>query len=606
MSRVPSKDEILTWLRENPGQSGKREIARAFGVKGANRVALKQILREMQADGLLARERGAYRDSAALPPVAVLVVEAPDAEGELMAVPQHWQGTGEAPRVQIVARRGDPALGEGDRVLCRIARIEDETGLRHEGRLIRRLAPGPQRVLGIFRKAEQGGRILPVTKGEDREWLVAPGETGHAREGELVEGEVLGRPSLGLPRARVAARLGDPGAPRAVSLIAVHEHGLPVEFPESALEEAEAARPVALGEREDLRALPFVTIDPEDARDHDDAVCAMPDDATGNPGGWILWVAIADVAHYAPPGGALDREARRRGNSTYFPDRVVPMLPEALSGGLCSLHEALDRPCLAVRMVLGADGRKRSHRFARALMRSQASLTYEEVQRAADGGGGMAESTLAAIRDLYGAYRSVQRAREERQPLDLDLPERRIVLSPEGKVTSVAFRERLEAHRLIEEFMILANVAAAETLEAHRRPLIYRVHEEPTRERLEALREIVEGCGLALAKGQVLKTAHFNRLLAQAAGKDFAEMLHLSVLRTQTQAYYSPKNLGHFGLNLARYAHFTSPIRRYADLVVHRALISAHGWGRDGLSPGEVELLEETAKHISMTERRSM
>ncbi len=477
-------------------------------------------------------------------------------------------------------------------------------------RIIRRIGMGPRRVLGIYHEGETGGRIAAIDKKTDRDWIVAPGDRAGAREGELVEAEQVGPARAhGLPHARVVERLGDPSAPKAVSLIAIHEHGIPDEFPEAVVAEAEAARPVAaLGSREDLRALPFVTIDPSDARDHDDAVYAHGDDDPANPGGHVVWVAIADVAHYVRPGTALDREARRRGNSTYFPDRVVPMLPDRLSGDLCSLIDGVDRPCIAVRMVLDADGNKRDHRFVRGLMRSVATLSYRQAQDAAEGRPDEVAAPFVetVIGPLWAAWGAARKARDVRAPLNLDLPERRIILSDEGQVLSVAFRDRFDAHKVIEDFMILANVAAAETLEAKRVHLLYRVHEEPNPEKLEALREIVETVGLTLAKGQVLKTAHLNRLLDGVAGTEHAEMVNMSVLRSMTQAYYAPENFGHFGLNLTRYGHFTSPIRRYADLVVHRALVRAHGWGSDGLTHDEEIALAETGEHISMTERRSM
>ena len=608
MTKLPSKDQILAWINDNPGQTSKREIARAFGIKGAARIELKRMLKELTAEGHLKKERRQFRDGDKLPPVTVLEVLAPDDAGDLFARPLEWQGEGEAPRILYVARAGDPALGAGDRILARLSEVAGEDH-GYEGRLIRRIGISPRRMLGIFRKTVEGGRIMPIDKGSAKEWLVRAGDTGKARDGELVEAEQAGpRAAMGLPRARVVSRLGDPTAPRAVSLIAIHAHGIPDEFPEDVLAEADRAKPAGLGTREDLRDLPLITIDPVDARDRDDAVCALPDDDPKNAGGFVVWVAIADVAHYVRPGTLLDREARKRGNSTYFPDRVVPMLPDRLSGDLCSLHEDVPRACIAVRMVLNAAGEKIGHRFTRGLMRSGASLSYAEVQEARDGAPGDKTAPLAetVIAPLYDAFAAAMKARAARQPLNLDLPERRIELDTAGRVTSVAFKERLDAHRLIEEFMVLANVAAAETLEAKRRPLLYRVHEEPTPEKLDSLREVAQAAGLTLAKGQVLRTEHLNRLLAQAAGTDHADVLNMSVLRSMTQAYYAPENFGHFGLHLKRYAHFTSPIRRYADLVVHRALVSAHGWGKDGLDEEEIQRLPETAEHISETERRSM
>ena len=607
MNKLPSRDELLDWIRDNPDAANKREIARAFGVKGAERVELKRLLRELQDEGHLAKERKRMRPSGTLPPVTVLEVLGPDAGGDLAAQPAVWEGDGPAPRVLISPKKGDPALGARDRVLAKLRRTGGD-GYAYEARLIKKLDSGGRRMLGIYRAGPQGGRLVPIDKRADREWTIPAGQTGGAEDGELIEAEGIGSPRLGLPKGKVLVRHGRPGDPRQVSLIAMVEHGIPYEFSDEVLAEAAKAKPVrGLGKREDLRALPLITIDPAGARDHDDAVCAMPDDDAKNPGGHVVWVAIADVAHYVTPGSALDREALNRGNSTYFPDRVSPMLPEELSADLCSLIEGVDRPCMAVRMVLDAQGNKVGHRFARGLMRSPASLSYEVVQGAM---GGTAEVDPAlmdgAIRPLYAAYRAAAMARERRQPLDLDLPERRIVLDEDGNVADIRFRERLEAHRLIEEFMILANVAAAETLEVRRTPLVYRVHEEPAPERLDSLREIVEPLGMRLGKGQVLKTRHFNQLLAQARGTEHAEVVGMSVLRSQTQAYYSPQNLGHFGLNLPRYAHFTSPIRRYADLIVHRALITALGLGRDGLTQDQIGRLQETSEQISITERRSM
>ena len=608
MARIPSKDEILAWISDNPTQTAKRDIAKAFGIKGADRIDLKRVLKELEADGHLEKRRKTYRDPDRLPPVSVLLVSAPNHDGDPFARPLEWQGEGPEPAVLVIPREADPALGEGDRILARLTQVKAEDHA-YEARLIRRIGTNPRKILGVFRKTAEGGRILPIDKGADREWRVAPGATHGAQDGELVEAEHAGpKDRMGLPKARVITRLGDPSQPRAVSLIAIHQHGIPDDFPDAAIAEADAMTPAGLEGREDLREMPLLTIDPSDARDHDDACFAHADDDPKNEGGHVIWVAIADVAHYVTPGSALDREAWSRGNSTYFPDRVVPMLPDRLSGDLCSLHEGVPRACIAVRMQIDAAGQKLGHRFVRGLMRSAASLNYEEVQAAIDGHPNEKTEPLLedTLKPLYAAYAALARARAARQPLDLDLPERRIVLDEDGRVTSVAFKDRLDAHRLIEEFMILANVAAAETLEAKRQPLLYRVHEEPAPEKLEALRETAAAAGLTLAKGQVLKTAHLNRLLAAAEGTDHDELINMATLRSMTQAYYSPQNFSHFGLALRSYAHFTSPIPRYSDLVVHRALVTAHHWGKDGLSPDEIERLEATAEHISETERRSM
>ena len=603
---MPSKDAIRSWIAENPGLSAKRDIAKAFGIKGDARIDLKRLLRELEAEGVVAKTARRFHEVGTLPPVAVLRVLAPDGAGDLYAVALE-EGVDDSLRILIIPKAGDPALGEGDRILARLARVDLDDYV-YEARLIRRIGSNPLKLLGVFRANAEGGRIVPIDKGQDKEWRVARELAMGARDGELVEAEAVGNRRLGLPQAKVVARLGDPSGPRAVSLIAIHQHGIPDQFPDAVMAQADAALPAGAKGREDLRDLPLVTIDPVDARDRDDAVYAEADGEPGNPGGFVVWVAIADVAHYVTPGSALDREARKRGNSTYFPDRVVPMLPDVLSGDLCSLHEHVDRACLAVRMRLDAGGVKISHRFVRGIMRSAGSLHYAQVQAAVDGSPDDVTGALLerVLRPLYAAYEATKRARALRQPLELDLPERKITLDDDGRVLSVAFRDRLDAHKLIEEFMIAANVAAAEELIRLKRPLLFRVHEEPSVLKLDSLREVAEASGFTLAKGQVLKTAHLNRLLAQAQGTEFAELMNITTLRSMTQAYYHPENFGHFGLALQTYAHFTSPIRRYSDLIVHRALIAGHGWGDDGLSAWDVENLEETGKLISDAERRSM
>ncbi|MEO1911917.1 MAG: ribonuclease R [Paracoccus sp. (in: a-proteobacteria)] len=604
MTQIPSKEQILEWVAAHPEANSKRDIAKAFGIKGAARIDLKRLLKELETAGQLERRRRHYLDAEKLPPVTVLELLAPDGSGDLFARPMEWRNEGPMPRILYIPRESDPALGRGDRFLGRLAPVVGEE-YQYEARLIRRVTASPNRITGIFRKDTEGGRIMPIDKGQDREWRVRSDATLGAENGELVQGEQVGpKNRMGVPWARIIDRLGDPSAPRAVSLIAIHQHGIPDEFPDAVISEAESAKPATMKGRDDLRDLPLVTIDPSDARDHDDAVAAQVEE----DGGATIWVAIADVAHYVRTGSALDREAWNRGNSSYFPDRVVPMLPEALSADLCSLHEGVDRPVIAVRMRLDAQGNKASHTFHRAMMNSRASLSYEQAQAGADGNPDDQTAPLMeeVITPLWHAYGLLKSARERRQPLELDLPERRIELTPDGRVKDVKFRERFDAHKLIEEFMVLANVAAAEELSKRSRPLLFRVHEEPSLAKIDALREVAQASGFTLAKGQVLHTSHLNRLLAQSQDTDFDELINISTLRSMTQAYYHPENYGHFGLSLKSYAHFTSPIRRYADLIVHRALIAGHGWGKDGLNADEIERLSETATHISETERRSM
>jgi ribonuclease R len=608
---LPTRPEILRWIADNPELASRRDIARAFGLRGPERADLRRLMKDMEADGTLEPRRKPARAPGDLPPVALLRVAEQDAGGDLWLAPPE-DAAEDAPngaglRILYVAKPGDPALGPGDRVLVRLAPTEAEE-VDREARLIRRIGTGPRRILGIYRAGPAGGRIVPVEKGSDREWRVGRADAQDAQDGDLVQAEQTGpRARMGLPRARVTEVLGDPGGVRAVSLIAIHQHGIRDAWPAEVLEEAERAALPGPEGRADLRDLPLVTIDPADARDHDDAVHAHPDGAEDNPGGHVLWVAIADVAQFVRPGGALDAEARARGNSTYFPDRVVPMLPDRLSGDLCSLHEGAERPCIALRIRLRPDGAKIDHAFHRAIMRSPAALHYEEVQEAVDGTPSPRAEPLVGpvLRPLYAAYEALKAARARREPLDLDLPERRIELGEDGTVASVAFRDRLDAHRLIEECMILANVCAAETLGAARVPHLLRVHEAPAEDRIEALRETAEASGFKLPQGQALRTGMLNRLLAQAAGTDLSELISIATLRAMTQAYYAPTNLGHFGLSLRAYAHFTSPIRRYADLIVHRALATAHGWP-GGLSEEDVERLERTAQEISDAERRSM
>jgi ribonuclease R len=615
---IPSKDELVAFIGRQPGKVGTREIARAFGLKNADRAALKHMLRELADDGTVERRRRKLHKPGTLPHVVVADITARDRDGEMIAVPTEWdeEAHGAPPNIRIhTSRKPRPgeAAGIGDRALLRVEKTgADGDAIHHTGRVIKIIDRGKQRTLGIFRALPGGGgRLNPIDKKQlGREFTIAAGATADAQDGDLVAVETAApRRGIGLPTARVVERLGSLKSERAVSLIAIHAHGIPHVFPPAALKEAEAAQPPRLGAREDWRKVAFVTIDPADAKDHDDAVHAEPDTDPANPGGHVIRVAIADVADYVRPGTALDREARVRGNSVYFPDRVVPMLPERISNELCSLRPAEDRAALAVRMIVGADGRKRAHTFHRVLIRSAAKLSYQQAQAAIDGWPDDSTGPLLGgiLEPLYAAYRALKRARDERAPLDLDIPERKIVLTAHNTVDRVMTPERLDSHRLIEEFMILANVAAAETLERAKVPLIYRVHDEPDMERVNALREFLKTLDISLPKAGALRAEQFNHILARVKGRDVEKLVNEVVLRTQAQAEYTAENYGHFGLNLRRYAHFTSPIRRYADLVVHRGLIRAGKLGEGGLPDGEdTGTLGEISATISATERRAM
>ncbi len=613
---LPSKEDLLAFIGKEAGKVGTREIARAFGLKNADRAALKEMLRDLADQGHIEKHRKKIHHAGVLPSVVLADITGRDRDGELIAVPDEWdtEAHGDPPKIRLhVPRRARPVEvpGIGDKALLRIERTSDgEDAVAYQGRAIKIIDRAKHRVLGVFRKFADGGRLVPIDKKNlGRELSIPPGAVNGAEEGDLVAVEVARSGRLGLPTAKVVERLGSLASEKAVSLIAIHAHGIPHQFRRETLDAAEAARAAGLDHREDWREVPFVTIDPVDAKDHDDAVYARPDTDARNPGGFVIDVAIADVAHYVTPGSALDREALLRGNSVYFPDRVVPMLPERISNDLCSLKPGVDRAAIAVRMVIAADGRKREHRFHRVLIRSFAKLHYAQAQAAIDGNPDDTTEPLLAlvIEPLYDAYRALKRARDERGPLDLDLPERKILLKPDNTIDRVISPARLDAHRLIEEFMILANVAAAETLERAHTPLVYRVHDEPAVEKFHALREFLATLDISLPKGGALRPEGFNRILDRVKGRDTEKLVNEIVLRSQAQAEYAAENYGHFGLNLRRYAHFTSPIRRYADLIVHRALIRALKLGDGGLPNAEdARTLGETAAKISAAERRAM
>ena len=606
---LPSAEALSAFVRE-AGETDLSAIAAHFGVKGADRRALRARLKQMQAGegGLARRGRRGLAAAGAFPPVGVAEVTERDADGELWV--RLAKGGDDLPAVRLAPGRDDAragAPGLGDKALVRFEPGEDGATV---ARLIKRLGQSAHRILGVVRKARREIRVEPVDRKVKESLLLAGPEAEALRDGDLVLAAVGAdaQHRYGPKTGRLLEVVGREDQPRAASLIALHSHAIPTGFSEAAEAEAQAARPPTLKGRTDLRDLPFITIDPADARDHDDAVFAHADDDPKNAEGWVVWVAIADVAAYVRPGSALDREAWTKANSVYFPDRVEPMLPEHLSAGLCSLHQGETRACLAVRMTFDRAGAKTGHRFVRGLMRCAAGISYAQAQDAAEGRPDAATGPLQdnVLQPLWAAYFTMKRGRDRRSPLAIASAERRIRLNAEGEIASIERRPSLEAHKLIEEMMVQANVCAAETLEAKKTPLVFRVHESPSEQKLFDLADFLSTLALPWTKGQPAATERFNRLLAETREGPHADIVNEVVLRSQMQAIYSPDNVGHFGLNLTRYAHFTSPIRRYADLVVHRGLIRALKLGDDGLTDAEIPRLAETAEHITAAERRAM
>lgn len=600
---LPSRQQILDFIASSAEPAGKREIARAFGLKGNEKIALKALLRDMADEGLIDGNRSAFHRMGGVPRVTVLrVIEIED--GEAIAIPDSWQPDDATPppRLRLREKGRGSALRPGERVLART----EEAGSGWIAHPMKKLPTAADQMLGVVEIDGAGkGWLTPVDKRERNSMPIA--DLGGAEAGQLVMAEPAGRtPRSGV---KVTAVLGDPLAPRAFSLIAIHKHGIPHVFASETLEEGALAAKLPLAEdrREDLRHLPIIAIDPSDARDHDDAIWAEPD----GEGGFRAVVAIADVSFYVRPGGSLDREARKRGNSVYFPDRVVPMLPEVLSADVCSLRAGESRAAMACHMTISASGKVTSWRFSRVIVQIQEVIAYEEAQRRIDAG-----EAADNLTNLWSAWRALEKARDDRDPLALELPERRVVLDSHGKIAEIALRERLDAHRVVEDFMIAANVAAAKALEEKVSPVVYRIHEPPSREKLVALKDYLSTFDRKLALGQVVTPGLFNRMLKDVADESEKALIMEAVLRSQTQAYYGPRNAGHFGLALGSYAHFTSPIRRYADLLVHRALVDAYGLEQpapngaipplSGLSDRDRADLSRVSEAISAAERRAM
>lgn len=607
----PSQEEIVRFIHESPVNVGKREIARAFHLDSTQKMQLKKLLRDLELDGTLLRGRGRhYAEPGVLPNVCVVEVTGIDADGDIVAKPVQWEFADPTPRVLMAPeRRGQPALGPGDRSLARVELTRHKGGdgeSIYSGKTIRRLSTSPAKIMGVLEDQGTHLRLRPTDRRAKSELVIDKANSGDAGPGDLVRAELLSGKRLGLRQGRVVEKLANIDNPRAASLIAIHDHQIPVEFSPDALSDAEKSGPAPMKDREDLRNVPLITIDGADARDFDDAVFAEPDPDKLNVDGWHLIVAIADVSWYVRPGSALEKAAYERGNSVYFPDRVVPMLPEALSNGWCSLVPHEERPCLAAHLWIDRDGQLKRHKFVRAMMRSHARLTYTQAQLTHDGVRDDVTETLAdsIVTNLYGAFTVLETARQQRGALELDLPERQVVTDEAGNVEAITIRERLDSHKLIEEFMITANVAAAEALGARKQPCMYRIHDQPSMEKMEALRDFLDSVNIRFPKGQVVRASNFNGILTKVANTPQAGLVNTVVLRSQAQAAYHPENIGHFGLNLRHYCHFTSPIRRYSDLLVHRALIRGYNLGEGGLEDDHRDFVEAGA-HISSTERRA-
>ncbi len=598
--------QIIDALHNSRDGLDKRQLSRQIKLPSAQKAALKQALAELQNAGKIEKtDRRRFRLSGQLPPVLVVRFFDRDNDGELLARPDDRVNP---PVIRLApgeAAEGPNSIGLGDRALVRL--VADEDG--YLARIIRKLQGNDlQPILGVVRNSRGNWQIDSINRKNKNTLALRAEDAPKVKSGDLVRVVPAQGRAHGLRQVSLVESLGNISQPKAASLLALVENEISEGFSPEETEQAEAASAPELGQRTDLRHLPLITIDPDDARDFDDAIHAHFDTNPKNPDGWVIWVAIADVAHFVSPGSPLDRGAKKRGNSVYLPDKVVPMLPESLSNDLCSLRPNTDRACMAVRMVFDAKGNKRSHKFVRGLMRSQARLSYEQAQAAIDGTPDETTGPLLdeVLRPLWSAYNALQQARNKREPLDIETDERKIRIGQSGEILSIQTKQRLSVHRLVEEFMISANVCAAQTLEQKSQPLIYRVHAPPEQAKIYALADFLTTIGLKWSKGQRATPGRFNQLLHKVAGTDMQSMVNQMVLRTQMRAIYDTRNIGHFGLSLQRYAHFTSPIRRYADLTVHRALISACSLGDDGMNDHEKSELTAIAEQITKTERAAM
>ncbi len=612
MKNLPKKAEILSFINENPDHSSKGEIAKAFNLKDDSRVWLRSILRELKDENLISKQRKRAIKKEKLPPVTLVKISRCDEDGGLIAQPLEWE-KGPKPNIEIrpFHRIKGESVGVGDHLLVKILRNKIPQSASYTGRVIRKIDVSPKSAFGIVRKLKTNQWRLDPIERKTNEIIINISDISskiNIQSGDLVEVEIKKNTGYGPKSAQIKNVLGHIENEKTLSMIALLSKGIPYIFPEDVLEQVKHIKSANIENREDWRQLPLITIDPPDAKDHDDAVYATKDKDPANPGGWVIVVAIADVSYYIKTGSALDKEALKRGNSVYFPNHVVPMLPERISNNLCSLREGKERPALAVRIIFDANGNKQKHSFHRVVVRVLAKLSYQEVQSAIEGNINKKITPFfeSVLQPLWEAYKCLKIARNRRQPLELEISEKKIILDQNGCIKDIVSEPHLEAHRLIEEFMIQANIAASEILKEHHQPLIYRIHDKPSLAKQEVLRTFLQSLGISLSRGAELTSARLNGILAKVMNTQQQELVNQVILRAQSQAEYNPKNIGHFGLNLHNYTHFTSPIRRYADLIIHRALIKALKLGNDQLTETQEQSLAEIATQISLYERRAM
>ena len=607
---LPDDDLLIAFITEQPTAPKVKEIAKAFKLRPDQRAPLRKKLKKMAEKGVLKSLDGRrVTGPQNLPSVAPLEVVSINDDGDAIALPidDNTEDNKEPPLILIApeGRRGGKrarTFGKGDRVLAQLTLIGPD---QYDAKVIRKMDNHRDRLFGLVFKTRNGYGLEPIERSARSSLdLVAPNETMPFSDGDMIEAEVIKAPGYGRKTAKAVRNLGPADEAGSFSALAIAEFDIRHVFPDDVIRDAEAALPPVLDRREELRDIPLVTIDGADARDFDDAVFAEPH----GDGGYRMMVAIADVSHYVSQGSPLDKEARLRGNSVYLPDQVIPMLPEALSNGLCSLVPGEDRACLAVEMIIDNAGNKTSHRFTRGLMRSHARLTYDAVEQYRLGLDTDPPCGLSPdlFDHLFGAYALRAKVRQERSALDLDLPEKRVQFDEHGSPVAITKKSQSVSQKLIEEFMILANVAAAETLEGANALCVFRAHEPPAPDKADGLRDVAKEMGLSFPKGQVIRPKHFNDLLDAAKKLEdpaAKQLINETVLRTQSQADYRITNPGHFGLALRRYAHFTSPIRRYADLMVHRSIINHIG--AEAIPTPLHDDAAETCTNISETERRA-